>query len=97
MGVAAVVGIAQVVDLVATYAPQLITDVTSLASLYSNASTAVANSAPDGTVAAADWAALQQTEAALRAELDTEVSRAEAAVSGTIPPTTTSGGGSGAV
>jgi hypothetical protein len=81
MGVAAVAGVAEVVSLVAQYAPQLINDVTSLSDLYSNASTAIANAAPDGTILPADWATLRATETALRATLDLEAAAA-ATVSG---------------
>ena len=71
--------IAGVVDAVAKIAPLLINSVSGLADLYSQASDAITDAAPDGTVAAADWSALTATIAALQASLDKEIAADAAA------------------
>lgn len=79
MSFAATAGVVEVVELVTTYAPQLISDITALSTLYGNAATAVAGANPDGSIQPGDWATLLGSEAALRAKLDQEVAGAEAA------------------
>lgn len=86
-GIAA--GILEVVSLVGELGPMLVNDVGGLSTLYSNASNAVQNAAPDGTVAEADWQALRTQESALRSALADEAQQAEqqaASVAGAAQP-----------
>jgi hypothetical protein len=81
MSIAAASTVLGVINLVGTLAPQLVNDAAGLTTLYNNASTAVANAAPDGTVSASDWSALLAQEASLQATLNGQVA-ADAASAG---------------
>lgn len=69
--------VAEVVSLVSTYGPQLIGDTTALQGLFDNASAAVKNANPDGTVQQADWDTLHAHITDLQAQLDEEAARAQ--------------------
>lgn len=77
MSGAVAVGVLGVVNLVVGLAPQLINDVESLSTLFTNASNAVQNAqANGGVVPAEDWAALRGQETELRLVLDKEAEAA---------------------